>query len=149
MTYPTQSINLTFSSVLPASITFAASLGINLGSVVIIVLPCALCVTLYTKVVAVVVSADDENIGSVDGDEVLQIYASSENAELDRPVKLLKGFKRVSVKAGESVSSKVEIDLEDIKFYNAETGEWELDNSYTILAGTNSQNAKPVGRVEF
>ena len=95
------------------------------------------------------VSADIKNIGSVDGDEVLQIYVSSENAEQDRPVKLLKGFKRVSVKAGESVSVKVEIDLEDIKFYNAETSEWELDKSYTILAGTNSQNAKPVGRVEF
>lgn len=98
---------------------------------------------------SIVVSADVKNIGSVDGDEVLQIYASSENAEQDRPVKLLKGFKRVSVKAGEAINAKVEIDLEDIKFYNAETGEWELDKSYTILAGTNSQNAKAVGRVEF
>lgn len=98
---------------------------------------------------AVEVSADVKNIGSDDGDEVLQIYVSSENSEQDRPVKLLKGFKRVSVKAGESVSVKVEIDLEDIKFYNAETSEWELDNSYTILAGTSSKNAKPVGRVEF
>ena len=97
----------------------------------------------------IVVSVDVKNIGSVDGDEVLQIYFSSENSEQDRPVKLLKGFKRVSVKAGESVSVKVAVDLEDIKFYNAEICEWELDSSYTILAGTNSQNAKPVGRVEF
>lgn len=95
------------------------------------------------------VSADVKNIGSVDGDEVLQIYVSSENAEQDRPVKLLKGFKRVSVKAGERVSANIEIDLEDIKFYNAETGGWELDDNYTILAGTNSKNANPVGRVEF
>ena len=90
-----------------------------------------------------------KNIGFVDGDEVLQIYFLSENAEQDRPVKLLKGFKRVSVKAGESVSAKVEIDLEDIKFYNAQTGEWELDHSYTILVGTNSKNVKAVGKVEF
>ena len=94
-------------------------------------------------------SADIENIGSVDGDEVLQIYVSSENTEQDRPVKLLKGFERVSVKAGESVSAKVVINLEDIKFYNAETGEWELDKSYVILSGTNSKNAKAIGRVEF
>ena len=98
---------------------------------------------------AVEVSADIKNIGSVDGDEVLQIYVASENAEQDRPVKLLKGFKRVSVKAGESVNARVEIDLEDIKFYNAVTGGWELDKSYTILAGTNSRNARTVGRVEF
>ena len=98
---------------------------------------------------AVEVSADIKNIGSVDGDEVLQIYIASENADEDRPVKLLKGFKRVAAKAGESVSARVEIYLDDIKFYNAENGEWELDKSYTILAGTNSRNAKPVGRVEF
>ncbi len=97
----------------------------------------------------IAVSAEVKNIGSVDGDEVLQIYVSSEGAQQDRPVKLLKGFKRVSVKAGESVSAKVEINIEDIKFYNTENGEWKLDKTYTILAGTNSQNAKSVGRVEF
>lgn len=95
------------------------------------------------------VSADIKNIGSVAGDEVLQIYVSSENSEQDRPVKLLKGFKRVKVKAGESLSTKVDIEIEDIKFYNPQTGGWELDKSYTILAGTNSRNAKPVGRIDF
>ena len=95
------------------------------------------------------VSADIKNIGSVDGDEVLQVYVSSENKEQDRPVKLLKGFKRVTVNAGESVRANVKIDLEDMKFYNAEAGEWVLDKSYTILAGTNSHNAKPIGRIEF
>ncbi|MBO5066140.1 MAG: GNAT family N-acetyltransferase [Clostridia bacterium] len=84
-----------------------------------------------------------------DGDEVLQIYVASDNKKQDRPVKLLKGFKRVSVKAGESVTRSVTIELEDIKFYNTENGEWELDNSYTILAGTNSKNAKAVGRVKI
>ncbi len=98
---------------------------------------------------AVEVSADIKNTGSVDGDEVLQIYVSSENKEQNRPVKLLKGFKRVSVKAGENVTANIEIDLEDIKFYNAETGEWELDHSYTILVGTNSKNVRAVGKVEF
>ena len=95
------------------------------------------------------VSADVKNIGAVDGDEVLQIYVSSENREKDRPVKLLKGFKRVTVKAGDKATVNVEIDLEDIKFYNPETGNWEFDARYTILVGTNSQNAKPIGRVEF
>lgn len=95
------------------------------------------------------VSADIKNIGPVDGDEVLQIYVASKNSEQDRPVKLLKGFKRVSVKAGEIESVSVAIDHEDLKFYNAGTGEWVLDNSYTVLAGTNSKNAKPVGVLEF
>lgn len=97
----------------------------------------------------IVVSADIKNIGDVDGDEVLQIYVASDNSEKDRPVKLLKGFKRVSVKVGETVNVKVETELEDIKFYNAEIGEWELDNCYTILAGTDSKNVLTVGKVKF
>ncbi len=95
------------------------------------------------------VFGDIKNVGNVDGDEVLQIYVSSENREQDRPVKLLKGFKRVTVKAGDTVNAKIAIDLDDMKFYNAEIGEWELDKSYVVLAGTNSRNAKPIGRVEF
>ncbi len=95
------------------------------------------------------VSADVKNTGSVDGDEVLQVYISSENAEEDRPVKLLKGFKRVTVKSGESVNINIAINLDDIKFYNPENGEWKLDKSYIILIGTNSKNVKPIGKVEF
>ena len=98
---------------------------------------------------ALEISADIRNVGTVDGDEVLQIYVSSENSDRDRPVKLLKGFKRVEVKAGECVSTKVEVNVEDIKFYNPQTGAWELDESYTVLAGTNSKNAKPVEIIRY
>lgn len=95
------------------------------------------------------VSADIKNIGSVDGDEVLQVYVSSDNSDRDRPVKLLKGFKRVEVKAGESVRAKVEVVVEDIRFYNPQKCEWELDKKYAILAGTNSKDVKPVGEITF
>ena len=95
------------------------------------------------------VSADIKNIGSVDGDEVLQVYVSSDNSDRDRPVKLLKGFKRVEVKAGESVRAKVEVVIEDIRFYNPQKCEWELDKKYAILAGTNSKDVKPVGEITF
>lgn len=95
------------------------------------------------------VSADIKNIGSVDGDEVLQVYVSSANSDRDRPVKLLKGFKRVGVKAGESVRAKVEVVIEDIRFYNPQKSEWELDKKYAILAGTNSKNVKLVGEITF
>ena len=95
------------------------------------------------------VSADIKNIGAVDGDEVLQVYVSSENTEKDRPVKLLKGFSRVTVKAGESVSAIVAVNIDDIRFYNPDNGEWELDKSYAVLAGTNSGNAEVIGKIEF
>ena len=97
----------------------------------------------------ITVRAEIRNIGKADGDEVLQVYVGSNGADNDRPVKLLKGFSRVGIKSGESASVEVEIDIDDIRFYNPELGEWELDESYTVFAGTSSQNAVPVGEISF
>ena len=97
----------------------------------------------------ITVTSEIRNIGKVDGDEVIQIYIGSNGAENDRPVKLLKGFKRVSIKSGESETVKVDIDIEDIRFYNPDLGEWELDECYTVFAGTSSKNAAPVAEISF
>lgn len=95
------------------------------------------------------VRADVFNKGEFDADEVVQVYVGSENSAQDRPVKLLKGFKRVSVKAGETVKAEIDVDVEDIKFYNPEKGEWELDESYVIYAGSDSKNLIRVGTISF
>ncbi len=89
------------------------------------------------------------NKGEFDGDEVFQLYIGSDNTCIDRPVKLLKGFKRVSVAKGESVAVAVSADIEDIRFYNPETSEWELDSSYTVYIGTDSRNVTQVGKIVF
>lgn len=95
------------------------------------------------------VRADVFNKGEFDADEVVQVYVGSENSAQDRPVKLLKGFKRVSVKAGETVKAEIDVDVEDIKFYNPEKGEWELDESYVIFTGSDSKNIIRVGTISF
>lgn len=97
----------------------------------------------------ITVRAEVANIGKADGDEVLQVYIGSDGAENDRPIKLLKGFKRVSVCAGQSVKAEICVDTEDIKFYNPDLGEWELDRSYTVYLGTSSRNASPVAKIDF
>ncbi|MBQ2828548.1 MAG: glycoside hydrolase family 3 C-terminal domain-containing protein [Clostridia bacterium] len=86
------------------------------------------------------ITATVKNIGVVDGDEVVQVYVGSENTEEDRPVKLLKGFKRVSVKTGETAEVKVSVDYDDIKFYDVQSGNWKLDKNYTVYIGTSSRN---------
>ncbi len=95
------------------------------------------------------VSADVENKGNFDGDEVVQVYVSSLNKEVDRPVKLLKGFKRVSVNKGETVKAEIIVDTEDMKFYNPENGEWYLDNEYEIFVGNSSDNIVSAGKITF
>ena len=95
------------------------------------------------------VTATVENIGNVDGDEVLQVYVGSDKKDVDRPVKVLKGFKRVSVKAGESVSTEIDVLIDDVKFYNPETAQWELDESYTVYVGADSKNVTEAGKISF
>lgn len=87
------------------------------------------------------------NTGDAEGDDVVQAYVGSTREDVDRPVKLLKGFKRISLKAGESKDGEIEIDLDDIKFYNPETDAWELDDEYTVYIGTDSRNAKAIGTI--
>lgn len=95
------------------------------------------------------VKATVKNIGKVDGDEVLQVYIGSDNKDIDRPIKVLKGFKRVSVKAGEALTAEIDVLIDDIKFYNPENGNWELDESYTVYVGTDSKNVAVAGKISF
>ncbi len=97
----------------------------------------------------ITVSADVANIGKADGDEVLQVYIGSNNTEKDRPVKLLKGFKRVDIEAGKSKTVEIDVETEDIRFYNPDNGEWEFDKEYTVYLGTSSSNASPVATIGF
>ena len=89
------------------------------------------------------------NKGAFDGDEVIQIYIGSENKDADRPVKVLKGFKRISVKAGETVEATVNVEIDDIKFYCPENGEWKLDENYSVYVGTDSKNVIMAGKISF
>ena len=95
------------------------------------------------------VKATVKNIGKVDSDEVLQVYIGSDNKDIDRPIKVLKGFKRVSVKAGEALTAEIDVLIDDIKFYNPENGNWELDESYTVYVGTDSKNVAVAGKISF
>ena len=97
----------------------------------------------------ITISVNVENKGKIDGDEVIQVYVGSNNTETDRPIKVLKGFKRVTVKAGEAITAEVDVLIDDIKFYNPEKDSWELDESYTVYVGTDSKNVTEAGKITF
>lgn len=62
-------------------------------------------------------------------------------SRFDRPVKLLKGFRRVDLKEGESKKVEISIPLADLRFYDPLEETWLLDPSHTIHAGNRSQDA--------
>ena len=96
---------------------------------------------------AIEVKVTVKNTGDADGDEIVQVYVGSDRKDVDRPVKLLKGFKRISVDAYDSKETEIEIDLEDIKFYNPVNEAWELDDEYTVYVGTDCRNAAAVDKI--
>ena len=75
---------------------------------------------------------------------MLQVYVGSKGAANgdDRPVKLLKGFQRVELKAGEAKTVTVAIPKEELKFWTPEG--WVLDEAYSVCVGTDSKSAEPV-----
>ncbi len=67
-----------------------------------------------------VASVDVKNIGDRDGVETVQLYIRDIFASVSRPLKELKGFKKVEIKKGETVTVEFELTTEDMKFYNVE-----------------------------
>ena len=97
----------------------------------------------------ITVKATVKNTGDVCGDEVVQVYVSSKNTLEDRPVKLLKGFKRITVGAGESAEVSITVPVADIKFYDPEAGDWKADGEYAVSVGTDSRNTVAAGEITF
>ena len=67
------------------------------------------------------VQVDVKNTGSVDGDEIVQIYVKTPDspASLQRPIKRLKGFKRVTIAAGQIKTVSIDIDCTDLWFWDS------------------------------
>jgi beta-glucosidase len=82
------------------------------------------------------------NSGSRDGKDVVQLYIRQLVGSITRPVKELKGFQKVFLKAGESRDISFNITPEDLKFYNGDLKyDWE-SGDYIIMAGGNSRDLK-------
>jgi beta-glucosidase len=84
------------------------------------------------------------NAGSVTGKEVVQLYIRDLVGSITRPVKELKGFQKIELKAGETKTVSFNITPEDLKFYNADLKyDWE-SGDFEIMIGTNSSDVKKV-----
>ncbi|MCI6465515.1 MAG: glycoside hydrolase family 3 C-terminal domain-containing protein [Faecalicatena sp.] len=76
------------------------------------------------------------NTGSCDGAEVAQLYVSLPDAEVFRPEKELKGFKKVFLKAGESREVTIKFDDKTFRYWNVLTDQWETEGgNYRIMVG--------------
>lgn len=95
------------------------------------------------------VSFSVANTGEVDGEEVCQMYVSLENSNIIRAKQELKGFKKVFIKAGESVKVEIEFDEYTFRFFNTLTNAWDKEQgTYTINVGSSSRDHKLTNTLE-
>ena len=73
---------------------------------------------------SITVSVPVTNIGKVAGKEVVQLYIADEKSSLPRPLKELKGFKKVELNPSQTEVVKFEITPDDLKFFDDKAHEW-------------------------
>ena len=80
------------------------------------------------------------NDGPVEGKEVVQLYIRQLVGSITRPVKELKGFQKIGLKAGESRKVSFTITPDDLKFYNNDLQyDWE-PGDFRVMIGGNSRD---------
>lgn len=86
------------------------------------------------------VSVDIENCGDFDGTEIVQLYIRDLVSSIVRPVKELKGFKKVKIKKGEKVTVDLSVDVSKMGFYNRKLEYVVEPGDFAIMVGENSDS---------
>ena len=95
------------------------------------------------------VSFEITNTGKVDGKEIAQLYVGLDESEIIRPVKELKGFVKVFLKAGETKQVSIPFDDKTFRYFNVKTNKWEIEKGvYDIYVGADSDDIKLTAQIE-
>ena len=93
-----------------------------------------------TKENTILVTTEITNTGEVDGEEVAQLYIRDNVSSVTRPIKELKGYQRVFLKAGETKTVKFTVDAESLAFYDINMNYVVEPGTFTIMTGSSSNN---------
>lgn len=82
------------------------------------------------------------NSGSVDGEEVVQLYIRDYAASIVRPVKELKAFEKIFLKAGETKTVTFTLTQKDLSFFDANGNSVIEAGKFSVFVGGNSRDVK-------
>ncbi len=85
------------------------------------------------------------NTGNREGKEVVQLYIRDLVGSSTRPVKELKGFQKIELKAGESKTVSFDISVNDLKYFNYDLKYVAEPGEFKIFIGGNSHDVKEAG----
>ncbi|MGB9609435.1 MAG: glycoside hydrolase family 3 N-terminal domain-containing protein [Bryobacteraceae bacterium] len=90
------------------------------------------------------VTVEVRNAGARDGDEVVLLYIRDDVSSVTRPVKELKGFQRIHLKAGESKTVRFRITPAELSMLDLNMNRVVEPGAFTVMTGPNSRDLKSV-----
>ena len=96
------------------------------------------------------ISVDVKNTGDREGAEVVQLYIADPASSIDRPVKELKGFEKITLKPGESKTVSFEIAADALSYYSVEDNGWKAEaGEFQALIGPSSADIRTTASFEL
>jgi beta-glucosidase len=97
----------------------------------------------YSEAETIYITVDIENTGTFVGKEVVQLYISKPDSEVERAVQELKGFEKVAVNVGETVPVTIAVPVKELAYYNVVKKAWVVETGlYTLKIGDSSRSIK-------
>lgn len=84
------------------------------------------------------------NTGNYDAKEVVQLYIRDKVGSLVRPVKELKGFKKIDIKAGETVDVEFTITTDDLAYWNNDMKKEAENGDFSVWIAPDSQSGDAI-----
>jgi beta-glucosidase len=84
------------------------------------------------------ISVDVKNTGNYDGEEVVQLYVRDVVASVTRPLKELKGFKKIFIKKGTTETVTFKLSANDLAFYHQDLQLFAEPGEFHVFVGGNS-----------
>lgn len=88
------------------------------------------------------VSVEVSNAGEYTGEEVIQLYIRDVVGSVTRPVKELKGFRKIRLEPGQSERVTFKLTVDDLKFYDAHLDYVAEPGEFVVFVGTNSRDTR-------
>ncbi|MFX0099996.1 MAG: glycoside hydrolase family 3 C-terminal domain-containing protein [Candidatus Hodarchaeota archaeon] len=96
------------------------------------------------------VSVDVTNSGDLKGAEIVQLYVQDMECSVERPLKELKGFKKVLLEPGQKETVTLEISKSDLSFYSEKEGKWVAEKGkFKALVGSSSRDIRLEDEFEY
>jgi beta-glucosidase len=105
---------------------------------------------IYRSDQTVSITVKIKNTGQYAGMETIQLYVSKDKSVVQRPEKELKAFKKIMIRAGETINAVLSIPVSSLAYYDIKTKNWVVEQgAYKINAGSSSRDIRQVAVIQI